>query len=333
MNILHTVSQEAPESTLSSRITSVLAARETLGHDFFGGWQPSDLDLFSRYRHRIEGSPGFLTDYFGVRTSVQFVPWAAGNDGTVFTDPPIPDDGVRAEAIEYFALLDSLENSPETSFSMIELGASYAPWACAGGVLAARVGKKLIVLRAVEASSFFCNLIEDNFRANSLYTLPQGTMLEAKAIHGAVGIKRGTVFFPVVSSAFENGGQASNENLEVDYVGRTVPHESVPVRTLDEIFKGLEKVDLLHCDIQGSEAEVLIHGATLVTQKVRHMFVGTHSRQIEGALIECYHKHGWSLMRERPVIFTHRVDLLSTVGMTIRDGGQYWVNNLVAAQS
>jgi FkbM family methyltransferase len=314
-------------ASYSHRVTSALSARSILENDFFGGWEISDLDLFSRHQFTTSGTPGFVTDYFGIKTAVAFVPWAEGNSGGVFTDPPLPDDGVRAEAIEYFAMLHALENSPGDSFSAIELGSSYAPWACAAGVLAVRLGKSKISLRAVEASSFFHKLIDENFRSNGLKNAPRGVSIDMRAIHGAAGIKQGTTFFPVVSSAFENGGQASSEKLEVDYVGREVAHENVPVRTLDEIFEELKIVDLLHCDIQGAESEVLIHGAALITQKVRFMFIGTHSRFIEGSLIECFHKHGWSLLRERPVAFTHKVDLPSSVGMTTRDGGQYWVNN------
>ena len=88
----------------------------------------------------------------------------------------------------------------------------------------------------------------------------------------------------------------------------------------------LDVIDLVHCDIQGSEDEVLTFGAALLTQRVKRMFIGTHSRSIEGKLIECFHRHGWSLVRERPTHFEHRLDTLSTTGMTLRDGGQYWVN-------
>ena len=311
----------------SSRVTNSLAARETMSSDFFGGWESTDLALFARYGSPKAPENGFVIDFFGVKTSVEFVPWAKRNDGMVFSDPPIPDDGVRAEAIEYFALLDAFSKSCDDQFCMIELGASYAPWACTAGVLAIRHGKKQITLRAVEASSFFHRMIPRNFEVNGLNNPSAGVFVDWQAIHGAVGIKPGNLFFPVVSSAYENGGQAASEAVDVDYCGRSVAHEPVPVRMLDEILEGVGTVDLLHCDIQGSEEEVLIYGAALLTQKVRHMFIGTHSRKIEGLLIDCFHRHGWILERERPVAFQYRAELTSVTGMTTRDGGQYWTNN------
>jgi len=330
MNSTMSASSGAHRTDFSARISAAESARETLGHDFFGGWEPTDLDLFAKYHAVAQGTPGFVTDYFGVKTASHFVPWAAGNDGGVFTDPPIPDDGVRAEAIEYFALLDSMDRSPSSEFSAVELGSSYAPWACMAGVLAMRQKKSRIAVRAVEASRYFFDLIQSNFAANGLIST-HGVSVEATAINAAVGIKRGKTFFPVVSSAFENGGQATDTKLDVDYVGRHVEHEEVNVCTLEDAFEGFGLIDLLHCDIQGAEAEVLTFGASLLSSRVRHMFVGTHSRYIEGQLIDCFHRHGWVLLRERPCAFVHRSDLISPVGMTTRDGGQYWMNPRIAA--
>lgn len=323
------VAAPPPAGAPQGRANQAIAARETLGNDFFGGWVPADLALFEKYRHAGTPRAGHITDYFGVKTPVEYVPWASGLDGQAQTEPPIPDDGVRAEAIEYFALLDTLEHSRGPDFAMVELGASYAPWTCLGGVLAARKGKKKVSLRAVEAGSFFMKHIPAYFALNGLKS-GRKTKFELRAIHGAVGIKPGVMHFPKVSNATENGGQALYENAKSDYVGRTVEHEPVEVKTLDEIFEGLPTIDLLHCDIQGSEDEVLVFGAALLTQRVRRMFIGTHSRSIEGKLIECFHRHGWSLVRERPTHFEHRLDTLSTTGMTLRDGGQYWVNKKLA---
>jgi FkbM family methyltransferase len=309
----------------SENIENVLKARNTIPNDFFGGWNADDLSLLDKYHFKEEGIQGYITDYYGVRTSVDCVPWAAGLSGAVITDPPIPDDGVRAETIEYYALHHAINNSMGDGFTAIELGASYGPWVCAAGVISKRIGKKRINLIAVEASGYFQKMIADNFTINNLYSNNQGIRINAKAIHGAVSIKPGVIYFPKVISAWENGGQTTSEIVKVDYIGREVEHEEVPALTLNQLLSDLPVVDFLHCDIQGAELEVLTHGASLLT--VKHLFIGTHSRYIEGVLIDCFHKHGWQLLRERPAAFVHIPERHSVVGMTVRDGGQYWINS------
>jgi FkbM family methyltransferase len=317
------------ELNVSERVGDALRSREALHHDFFGGWEPADVELFNRYGCPKPGAPGYLTDFFGVRTPTDCVPWAAGADGAASIECPIPDDGVRAEAIEYYALLRALELSAGLKFSMIELGASYAPWACLGGCLALREGRRQIKIRAVEASKFFIDKIHSNWTVNGL--LPNGyvnggQLIACEAVHAAVGVEAGTMFFPVVSSAVENGGQAVHVSRELDYVGRSVAHQEVRALTLEQIFEGFDVIDFLHCDIQGAELEVLTRGIGLLSDRVRCVFVGTHSRAIEGGLIDSFHQAGWTLLRERPTMFSHRSDLADVIGMTTRDGGQFWVN-------
>lgn len=108
----------------SQGVTSALSARAVLKNSFFGGWEISDFDLLSCYKFTSCGTPDFVTDFFGVKTSVVFVQWAEGNGGGVFADFPLPDDGIRAEPAVYFAMLQALENSPGESFAVIELGSS-----------------------------------------------------------------------------------------------------------------------------------------------------------------------------------------------------------------
>jgi len=219
----------------SERLQRILIARDELAQDFFGGWTPTDLALFEKYHFPLAAEPGYITDYFGLKTETGFVPWAARLDGTTSAEPPIPDDGVRAEAIEYFALLDALDQSIGNAFTIVELGASYAPWASIAGVLAKRVGKSFIA-RTVEASSFFCGMIPRMFAANGLANQTGDPKVEMMVIYGAVGVRVGSIFFPRVRSAWENGGRMVESAPDVDYVGRSVEHEEVPVKTLREIF-------------------------------------------------------------------------------------------------
>jgi hypothetical protein len=85
----------------------------------------------------------------------------------------------------------------------------------------------------------------------------------------------------------------------------------------------------LHIDIQGVEADVLTSAIGLLNTNVRRVFVGTHSRLIEGQLITLFAANGWALVRERPTKFHYHADRPDVVGWTTRDGGQYWVNTRI----
>jgi hypothetical protein len=60
------------------------------------------------------------------------------------------------------------------------------------------------------------------------------------------------------------------------------------------------RIDFLHVDIQDGEADLVESCMTLLQRKVAYMFVGTHSRQIEGRLFETLLRAGWRLEIERP---------------------------------
>lgn len=318
---------------LHPRVQTAIAAKDNLANDFFGGWCNDDIKLFNKYHYKTDTSPGSVTDYFGFKTPVNFIPWASHLGGITINEPPIPDDGVRAEAIEYIAVLTSLERASKESYTIVELGASYAPWAAFASTLAKRSGRVVINAVAVEAGSFFLREIPSIFKLNNLSCGETGgneVNINLKVLHGAVSKSPGTFYFPKVTGFDQNGGQAVNTQISVDYVGREIIHESSPCVTLEMIFSELPVVDLVHCDIQGAELEVLTSSINLIKRKVRSIFIGTHSRYIEGCLLDEFHKNGFELSRERPCLFQYNKNLFKLEGMTTRDGGQFWINsNLV----
>jgi FkbM family methyltransferase len=307
-----------------SRLQRSIEARAVLGDDFFGGWEEQDAAHFAGYAAQSAPEEGKIIDYFGVRTSVHLHPWASHMSGLVHTSPPIPDDQLRAEAIEYFATLDALERAPSNSFTMAEFGASYAPWACFSAVLAKRSARKQISITAVEASTYLFGLIEGHLAENGI----SETSADIKLINGAVATEKCTLYFPKVASAAENGGRTENGTVAVDYLGRVVEHEKVlgyPVSDL--LANGV--TDLVHVDIQGMEGSVLSSAIDVLNERVRCIFVGTHSRKIEGELLELFHTNGWTLVRERPTKFSYTKERKEITGWTTRDGGQYWLNQRI----
>ena len=312
------MSRSIDDLLAAGRLRRAQAARAEMAEDFFGGWEAADAALFAKFAWDAKPMAGKITDFMGIRTSTSFHPWAIHFDNQVLGDLPIPDDSLRAEAIEYYATFHAFERAPSSQFTMVEVGASYAPWTCIGAVLAKRFGRGFRLV-AVEASSFLFDLIPIHLGENGL------DLSDFTLVNGAVGAQSGTLYFPKVTSPGENGGQAAEALLDTDYVGRAVEHEKVVAFPLVDVLPDTV-VDLIHMDVQGVEYGVIEAAIEILNKRVRSIFVGTHSRYIEGQLLALLHREGWRLERERPTRFAYHSERSDVVGWTSRDGGQYWIN-------
>jgi len=91
---------------------------------------------------------------------------------------------------------------------------------------------------------------------------------------------------------------------------------------LSEVIGSRERIDLLHMDIQGGEWDLVTRTLELLCEKVAYMVIGTHSRVLEGKLIDTLSTAGWLIEVERPAIIS--VD--SGLPQTTADGVQGWKN-------
>jgi hypothetical protein len=78
-------------------------------------------------------------------------------------------------------------------------------------------------------------------------------------------------------------------------------------------------------DIQGFELKSIRASLDALQRKVRVLLVATHSRALEGGIIELLHGNGWRLMHEKPCKFTPGENSELTA-LTYLDGTQVWVN-------
>ena len=86
-------------------------------------------------------------------------------------------------------------------------------------------------------------------------------------------------------------------------------------------------MDFLHIDVQGSEQELIMSEIEWLSAHVHSMMVATHSRVIEGALMDFLGNAGWVLKREKPCRFLmDGLPQVSWEGLTQADGSQHWVN-------
>ena len=322
---------EAVAGEYLDRVTRAFNAREHLVNDFFGGWELEDVDLLNRHRcvNAPSAATGEIVDWLGIKTDKKLHAWMGKpNEPVEILDLPIPDDMVHAETIEYVALVTAIERAAKISrksFTCIEIGASYAPWAIASAVLALRNDFRSVALVALEANSNSLPNITDHARRNGLV---DHDMVNIEVVHGAIYVEDGTVQFPDIDTAVDNGAQLTLQPEGIDYRGVPVNYKQVPCYSLDTICESVDYVDFMHMDVQGTERLLLADESflTTLTSKVSTLFLATQTRGIEGQALEALHGQGWSLLKERPTVYKPNSQAKNIEGWTLRDGGQLWIN-------
>ena len=308
------------------------------------------ISLFSNFNGQAQSQPDAIVDYFGVSTPILCAPYLADRVGQVIESPPFPDDSIRASFVEYLALTESIQKANADSYIMMELGASYAPFAVLAATLARRLGIADIRICAVEAARNAVNAITSNFDANNLNAKQIHVIddwdqiraltaencntntsgVQAYVVNGAYSSNAQTIWFPDVDCTIDNGGKVADDKLDVDCRGMVCDHFPVKAFTFDQLlglFPADSIIDLAHIDIQGAELTVVPDSISHFNQRVKRVMLGTHSRLIEGEMIKTFHRNGWILIAEEPCGFNYNQSLGDIVGMTTKDGSQYWVNS------
>jgi len=307
-------------------IQTILSSSEFKDRIEPGGCLRSEAgDIFVNFqRYQGPGQSGFVTNFLGGLTDVRFVAGTESLSGVV-EGYPIPGN-FHGDTLEWVGTLRAVL-AANSSFTMLELGAGWAPW-CVIGYLAAkqrRVEKIRVI--AVEGDSGHVTFIRESFAANEL------SINVGKVIHGVIGASDGQALFPKANNASCVYGGVAAFSDEEQYTGAFADFtagysafieevERVPSYSLISLMQDFAHVDLIHCDIQGGEGDFFANTIDLVLAKVKRIVVGTHSFEIERHLACLFAKNDWDLegidaceMREesgRPV--------------TVHDGVQVWRN-------
>ena len=282
-------------------------------------WAEQLLAKFKPLEPPTEVEPGCWTNWLGLKTSVESFPAVAHLAGTVIARIPVPGDGVYGSAMEYCGLLSAIERrgTDRGTYNAVELGAGWGPWISASGVVAKRVGFKEVNLVGVEAAHEKIRLMHEHLERNKL---------SAKVIHGAAWRENTTLTFPCDRPINDHGMGVANGLVDKDYRGFDVTSVDVSAYDLPTICKGMAIVDYIASDIQGAEHETFSAAIDFLNTSVRHVFIGTHSRLIEGKLMELFYDAGWDLLWEKPCRMKFDRTRPTLLGMVSRDGEQFWRN-------
>ena len=284
-------------------------------------------ELFHKYQvppEDVDVDPNCFANCFGVQTRADLFYTASGYSGQMIPGFPIPDDRVYGGQAEYTGLLTAFEHrASPSSFVAVELGAAWGPWVALAGVVAKRNGVKNISLVAVEASEQKIGALHDHLSRNGLIGA-EG--IDTRIIHGAAWSEDTTLHFPKEMPITDYGGAASSVEAENDYRGFT--YETVPVKafSLATLSEGLSRIDYMHWDIKGAERDLALSSGDFLDARVKYLYIGTHSRSIEGVLMDKFFQMGWDLLWQQPCSFTYDKSKPSLEGMTTTDGEMLWVN-------
>ena len=277
---------------------------------------PAVLAAFPAYAGL--GLEGFFTDFLGTRTRCAYLPPAYAGASGIVEGPPGTERFGLHEPSEWEGTLRSVLEAG-SRFVAVELGAGWGPWLVASARAAQLRGITDIHLAGLEGASGHYGFLLQHFRDNGID--PAAHNLR----HAVVGVEDGMARFPRLDIPSADWG------AHADYDGdepATEGFDEVPSVSLATLLAKLPPVDLLHCDVQGAEGDVLTAAADVLSSGVRRIVVGTHSRAIEDRLLACFGANGWVLEHESPCRFlqgpTGAVQLVA-------DGTQVWRNARLAA--
>ena len=264
----------------------------------------------------LVGSEGYLTNFLGVLIDPKYFPTILDGRGGQLEGLPIPGN-FHADAAEWGVALRAVDLSGPT-FTMIELGCGWGCWMNNTGVAARRAGKR-VSLTGVEADVSHVAFANDCCVVN-------GFNQEQFAVHrGIAAAHSGVALFPRQERGGMNWGLApifgATQEQTAEGV-RTGKYVELPMIGLDVLLTQHDRVDLLHIDIQGGEADLVHESLPLLNEKVAYMLIGTHSREIDGRLFHDLRASGWVLELERAAI----LQLTSGQPECIADGVEGWRN-------
>lgn len=257
------------------------------------------LDLIREFAEpNPKATDGVVTNFLGVRIEPRVM--SSILEPLAGKVEPIPDPGNwHADIAEWAATLLSVKEASGT-YRIIELGCGWGCWLNNMGFVAKKRGLSVDLI-GIEGDSSHLENAERTFQLNGF------NPSEYRLVNGVAASKEGIALFPKYEEAHENWGAEP-----IFYPDEKVLAESrakgdyteLNCYTLETLSNG-EAVDLLHIDIQGSELDFVQSNFDGIENLVKRVFIGTHSRYLEGALQEFFLTKGWTLEMDRPVI--HRL--------------------------
>lgn len=286
--------------------------------------------VFDRLTYREwDAGPGWDVNFLGVKTRVEFFSLYEqladfSTARVVVGAPPVPNE----DYFEWIVLLEAVVDARD-AFTMVELGAGWGKWLAQGAAAVRQLNPLPFHLVGVESEPRHFAWMKQHLDDNGV---SRGSRTLVKA---AVAAHDGWVNFHVGAAA-DWYGQATEGEVEqltpLERAKRLFRRggggderrvELVRAVSLRKLLEPLDRVDLIDCDIQGAEADVLESAASVLDAKVRRVFIGTHNHEAEERLRSSFLAHGWLCDYDFPCESTNETPWGAIL---FEDGVQAWRN-------
>lgn len=289
-------------------------------------YSKEDVDFLASWelKHQ-QPTPGFVTDFIGQKTRISSMWKECAPLDNVVLGLPVPGD-YRSGAGEWIGTLRAVAAAKGDQFSAMELGAGNGPWITASGKAAELRGIKKIYLLGVEGDPNRFATMEQHIKDNGL------DKYSVKLIQGAVGVENGMARWPVLPDPNNQSGARplQNDNSEDEKylsfsfdINKTI---DVKIFSFSSLLAKRPLWDLIHIDIQGGEYDICSATISTLNEKARYIVIGTHSRKLDGDLMDLFFRNGWDLENEHPTVIDYDRNRPSLLSSTTGDGLQVWRN-------
>jgi FkbM family methyltransferase len=272
--------------------------------------------------------PGEDRDFIGGRWKADWGVQCVQREGP-FTTPPPPVDEQYPEWIDVLSAV----NAANDRFVMLELGAGFGRWGIRGALAAKARGIPEIIVRLVEGEPQHAQWARDAALLNGL-AAEQVSVIEAAISYSGepVPFLVGQPDGPSTAAswygqalAWERDGtpQGTYHGKQVRLGASGYRHVLVDAVTFEQTADGLGAIDIVDMDLQGAEIDVIRNSLGTLSETVRRIHIGTHSRQIEDEMRERFRAAGWTKVWDFQIGTTVATEFGP---ITFGDGIQGWIN-------
>lgn len=271
------------------------------------------LALF--WRKNQTPDPNAVTNFIGAKVPAKIHPPKLNAMLGKVENPPNPGNW-HADIAEWAAALRSVRQAEDT-YRIVELGCGWGCWLTNMGVAARSTGLKVDLI-GIEGNDLHLINADETLRLNGF---EDG---DFSLYHAIAAPTRGKALFPSADAettvwdgeAIFYPDDATLAKAEQDPNVQIL--HCVPLSDLSQH----QIIDLLHVDIQGAEVDYVEGNFKDISSYVRRVLIGTHSRSIEGRLIDIFQDAGWRMEMERPAL----TPIKAGKPKTTIDGVQMWAN-------